>query len=299
MEVIIMDNDTRHVLTILGFVACFGAGYFIYGAENKDTIQTGEKFGVFGQIENVLDGKKEMTPEDENKAIENAVNSYYQTDDKYFDYFFNTEKNTYNQNNYDYTNSYKIDDNIVYINSASFLMDGIQGFSKFFMDNSNPEVDGYIIDLRENVGGLTDYCLGVLGYFLEHQTVGEYHYYNGDRKDLNVSGTKKTNGEKVVILVNENTMSAAEIFTAAMKQFYNDTTIIGTTTFGKGTFQEFETLSSDEQFKYTAGYYTVGNWQCYDGMGISPDIEVEMDYSADIICTDDDSQLQAAYELFK
>lgn len=293
-----MDNDTKHVLTILGFVACFGAGYFVYGAENKDTIKTGEKFSVFSQIENTLDGKKEM-PDDEEKAMENAVNGYYQTNDKYFDYFSSDAESTDNTKNYDYLNSYQINDNIVYINSDSFLMDGIQGFTKFFRDNPNPEAGGYIIDLRENVGGLTNYSINVLGYFIEPQTIGEYHYYNGDRKDLKVSGDKKTNGEKVVILVNENTMSAAEIFIASMKQFYDDTVIVGTKTFGKGTFQEYEPLSDNKQFRYTAGYYTVGNWQCYDGMGISPDIEVSMEYNPDIICTDDDIQLQAAYDLFK
>lgn len=293
-----MDNDTKHVLTILGFVACFGAGYFVYGAENKDTIKTGEKFNIFSQIENAMDDKAEMNFDNEDKAIRDAVNSYYQNVDEYFEYYPYIEEDS-DEEDYEYMNNYKINDNIVYINSSGFSMYEIQGFSKFFRDNPNPEVNGYIIDLRENMGGYTDYCLNVLGYFIEPQTIGEYHYYNGKRTNLNVSGDKKTNDEKVVILVNENTMSAAEIFTASMKQFYDDTVIVGTKTFGKGTFQEFEPLPDNKQFRYTAGYYTVGNWQCYDGMGISPDIEVSMEYNPDIICTDDDIQLQAAYDLFK
>lgn len=297
-----MDNDTKHVLTILGFVACFGAGYFVYGAENKDTVKTGERFSVFSQIENILDGKKKVDFEDEKEAVQNAVNGYYQTDDKYFEYFANFESDTDSEDvdDDDYISSYSVTDNIVYIRSDSFLMNGIQGFTHFFRDNPAPETDGYIIDLRNNMGGYTDYCLSILGNFLDQPlTVGEYHYYNGNSKDLNVSGYKNTNGEKVVILVNENTMSAAEIFTASMKQFYNDITVVGTKTYGKGTFQEYEYLPDDEQFKYTAGYYTIGDWQCYDGVGIAPDIEVAMDYNPDIICTDDDIQLQTAFDLFK
>ncbi len=297
-----MDNDTKHVLTILGFVACFGAGYFVCNAENKDVLQTGERFSIFSKIENTLDGKKEMTSDNKEKAIENAVNGYYQTDDKYFEYYSDVTVNPDNQDdNYSYTNNYSIDNNIVYINSNNFFMDGVQGFTKFFRDNPDMKTDGYIIDLRENIGGHTDYCLGVLGYFLEQPlTVGEYHYYNGDRKPLNISGDKKTNNEKVVILVNEKTASSAEIFTASMKQFYDgEVQIIGTQTKGKGTFQEYESLSDNEQFRYTAGTYTVGDWQCYDGVGITPDIELSMDYNPDIICTDEDIQLQKALDLFK
>lgn len=296
-----MDNDTKHVLTILGFVACFGAGYFVYGAENKDTVKTGEKFSIFSKIENILDGKKKVNFEDENKAVENAVNGYYQTNDEYFEYSANLTENTDNKDSsYEYLNSYKINNNIVYINSNDFFLDGIQGFTHFFRDNPAPETDGYIIDLRENIGGMTDYCMGVLGNFIEPQTIGEYHYYNGDREDVKVSGTKKTNGEKVVILVNGNTKSASEIFTATMKQFYDgEVIIIGSETYGKGSFQKMVNISADEILKYTAGYYTVGNWQCYDGVGIAPDIEVAMDYNPDIICTDDDIQLQTAFDLFK
>lgn len=295
-----MDNDSKHVLTILGLVACFGAGYFVYGAENKETMRIGEKFSIFGQIENILDGEKEINYDE--KAIENAVNAYYQTDDSYFEYSGNTseDKDAESVKLPEFANKYQMIDNIVYINSHDFFMDGIQGFTHYFSDNPTPDCDGFIIDLRENIGGITDYSMGMLGYFLEPQEVGEYNYYKGDRKTLKTSGTKKTNGEKVVILVNEKTASSAEIFVSAMKQFYDgNITIIGTQTRGKGSFQEFVYLPDNEQFKYTAGTYTVGTWQCYDGVGITPDIEIPMDYENEIICTADDVQFQSALDLFK
>ena len=83
-----------------------------------------------------------------------------------------------------------------------------------------------------------------------------------------------------------------------MKQFYNDAVIVGTRTFGKGVFQITTRTEKAEDVRYTAGYYTIGNWQCYDGIGIDPDIEIEMEYDPDIICTDDDIQLNKAIELF-
>lgn len=294
-----MDNDSKHVLTIIGFVACIGIGYLACKGEYKDNIELGERLSKFTQIETELDGKANLQSDDE--AIINAVNAYYQTNDKYFGYAFTDTESNDESENYDYLNSYNINNNIVYINSGNFFMDGIQGFTKFFKDNENPEIDGYIIDLRNNIGGHTDYCLSILGYFLDQPlTVGKYHYYNGEEEELKISGTKKTNDEKVIILINEKTASSAEIFTSAMKQFYNgDVTTIGTATKGKGTFQKIQYLSDDEFVKYTAGYYTVGNWDCYDGIGISPDIELSMDYDSDIICTNDDIQLQKALELFK
>lgn len=297
-----MDNDTKHVLVILGFVACFGAGYFTCKTENKDSLKLGEKLSIFNTIENKLENKADFEFPDEKEAIKNAVNGYYQTDDKYFEYSLESdENNKKEENNYDYLNNYSINNKIVYINSESFLIDGIQGFTHFFRDNENPEIDSYIIDLRNNIGGYTPLGLSVLGYFLDQPlTVGKYHYYNGEEEELKISGTKKTNGEKVIILMNEKTASSAEIFISAMKQFYNgDVTTIGTTTKGKGTFQKIQYLSDDELVKYTAGYYTVGNWDCYDGIGIEPDIEVSMDYLPDIICTDNDIQLQKALELLK
>ena len=80
-----------------------------------------------------------------------------------------------------------------------------------------------------------------------------------------------------------------------MKQFYHDTIIVGTTTFGKGIFQYVEEFENGGRLKYTAGYFTVGDWECWQGKGISPDVEVGMDRS--LIGTDDDIQLQTAIKL--
>lgn len=294
----ILDNDTKHVLTILGLVACFGAGYFVCNAENKDTLKAGERFKIFSQVENALDGKKEAVS-DRERALYNAVDGYYQTDDRYFDCFSNTITDYEDDEKFEYTNKYQIFDNTVYINCGNFHLDGIQGFTHYFRDYPNPEADGFIVDLRNNLGGETNECISMLGYFTSADNAVTYHYYNGKTQNLNIAGDKKTSAD-VVILVNEKTASSAEIFASAMKQFYDgNVTVLGTLTYGKGTFQEYESLEDDVKFRYTAGTYTVGNRQCYDGVGISPDIEVAMDYDPDIICTDDDIQLQNALDLFK
>lgn len=297
-----MDSDSKHVLTILGLVACFGAGYFACKGENHDALALGEKFNAFTRIENSLDGKNGEYYVNEDIAVENAVNGYYQTNDKYFEYSLSNKENTETEDNsYEYTNSYHIYDNIIYINSNDFFLDGIQGFTHYFRDYPTPECDGFIIDLRQNIGGMTDYAVNILNNFLSPvDNLVTSYYYDGTSKIRNISGNSKKTSADVVILVNEKTTSAGEIFTSAMKQFYDgNVTIIGTRTRGKGTFQEFMYLSDNEQVKYTAGKYTVGNWQCYDGVGISPDIELSMNYQPEIICTDDDIQFQSALDLFK
>lgn len=300
-----MDSDSKHVLTILGLVACFGAGYFICKGENSATLAMGEKFGVFTEIENSLDGKTNMNFENENIAVQNAVNGYYNTADKYFAYFpydipEDTSAEEEETEKPEIFNEYQFFDNIVYIHSEDFFLDGVQGILRYFRDYPTPECDGFIIDLRQNIGGNIDYCISALNNFLSPvDNLLTLNYYDGTSEKNSIYMDSKKTSADVVILVDEKTASAAEIFTAAMKQFYDgNVTIIGTNTYGKGIFQK-DSYVTDGEFKYTAGTYTVGTWQCYDGVGISPDIELAMDYDPEIICTDDDIQFRAALDLFK
>ncbi|MDE6782076.1 MAG: S41 family peptidase [Ruminococcus sp.] len=298
-----MDNDTRHVLTILGLVACFGGGYFMYRGENRDILKTGEKLSAFTRVENELDGKANLDFKNENKAVENAVNAYYQTNDRFFNYTYyddsaDSAPESTQEKTYDYLNKYQMIDDIAYINCSHFNLYSTQGFAHFFRDN--PETAGLIVDLRNNGGGNTEDYTNILGRFISARNIAQYHYNDGTTEDISTPELNFLYTQNVVILANEKTASASEIFIAAMKQFYDGkVTVIGTKTYGKGVFQTSRYLSDDELIKYTAGYYTVGNWDCYDGIGIAPDIELSMDYDPDIICTDDDIQLQAALDLFK
>ncbi|MDE6101743.1 MAG: S41 family peptidase [Ruminococcus sp.] len=293
-----MDNDTKHVLTVLGFVVCFGAGYFVCKGENSDALKVGDKFSAVARIENALDGKEDITFENEEKAIEDAINVYYSSSsDKYLRYKSDFENSdTSDDEEYEYKNTYKMIGDICYINSAHFNLDGIQGFSHAFRDC--PDAEGFIIDLRNNMGGYTSYSTSSLGNFLGNCEIGMYHYNDGRKQPISIGFAEKKTDKKTVILVNEKTASAAEIFTSAMKQFYEDTIILGSHTYGKGVFQVPAITENSEEINYTAGYYTIGNWQCYDGIGIDPDIELEMKYDPDIICTDEDIQLNAAIEIF-
>lgn len=150
-----------------------------------------------------------------------------------------------------------------------------------------------VIDLRNNPGGDGDVSMDWAARLCGQAQVTKY-YYTGKKEELSLEGRKDFEGKKIVILVNENTASAAEIFCANVAQNL-DVKIVGTKTFGKGVFQNYADLSNGGQLCYVAGWFTVGDWECWQGVGISPNVKVQMDPA--LIGTDDDIQLKKAMEL--
>lgn len=153
------------------------------------------------------------------------------------------------------------------------------------------EYSSVILDLRDNGGGDTNYALGYAANFVAEGYV-KIHSFNGEEETMSVQDGKRI-GEPVVVLVNEETASAAEIITSLLKQ-YGGATIVGTNTFGKGSFQRNADMGNGT-LHYTDGYFTVGRWDCWHGVGIAPDVEVEMDSS--LIGTPEDVQLEKALEI--
>lgn len=150
-----------------------------------------------------------------------------------------------------------------------------------------------IVDLRDNPGGDGDIIVNFSTRFGGYSKVVK-HYYSGSDEIHEKSGSGEWKDKEIVLLVNEKTASAAEILTASLKQSLN-VTIVGTNTLGKGIFQEDVDIGNGGHLHYTAGTYTVGDWECYQGVGIAPDVEVPMD--RELIGTDDDIQLKKALEL--
>lgn len=150
-----------------------------------------------------------------------------------------------------------------------------------------------IVDLRDNGGGWTQVSVNVAA-FLGASGAVHFHPYSGEEWQITPEVEKGFDTGKIIVLVNERTTSAAEVQTALLKQ-YADATIVGTNTFGKGIYQEVEPLKDGGKVKFTQGTYTVGEWECYHGVGIKPDYEVEMDSS--LKGTADDIQLKKAFEL--
>jgi carboxyl-terminal processing protease len=153
---------------------------------------------------------------------------------------------------------------------------------------------GVVLDLRDNGGGQMGEAVQFADYFVGEASL-QKNYYTGKTETLKTSDSSGDIDKPVVVLINEKTMSAAEIAAAFLKQYGKDVKLVGQKTFGKGIFQLEEELSDGGKLHYTAGTYTVGDWECYQGKGIEPDVAVEMDPS--YIGTDKDVQLKKALEL--
>lgn len=185
-----------------------------------------------------------------------------------------------------------MDDDILYIRFLHFDQDSFASFEETLNKNQFKSV---ILDLRGNHGGEVSYTAKMFDYFsgegskavLKYERSGEEEIYSTstDGKELDCD---------VAVLINEKTISSAEILSA----FFKDTgrgTLIGKTTYGKGIFQVQKMLDCMLTFNYTAGYTYVNDMPNFDEVGIEPDIEIAMDESK--ILTDDDIQLEKAIEI--
>lgn len=136
---------------------------------------------------------------------------------------------------------------------------------------------GLIIDLRNNSGGYLEEAYQTAEIFLLKGSV-IYSLLQKDNKKQEFKD--KTNDKQdvpIVVLVNGNTASAAEILAAALKDSYG-AVLVGSQTYGKGKVQHTYSLSSGEMVKYTASLWYRPNGTNIDGTGIIPDYQVENDF---------------------
>ena len=167
-----------------------------------------------------------------------------------------------------------------------------------------------VIDLRDNGGGDLNSVIACASYFLDNDDLilsaednkgdvvkykARARTYGGRYASCSVTAEDigKFKNIKVVVLVNENTASAAELLTAVFRD-YGLAPIIGVNTFGKGTMQTIYSLDAhgiDGGMKITTDVYFPPCGENYDGVGILPDVVVELDDSAE------DNQLKTAIEI--
>ena len=158
---------------------------------------------------------------------------------------------------------------------------------------------GLIIDVRSNPGGILDSVVNLLDYILPEGLIVYVEDKYGNRDEF-------TSGEEcielpIVVLADENSASASEIFAGALKD-YDYATIVGKTTFGKGIVQKIMLLSNGDAMKLTTEKYFTPNGNYIHGVGIEPHIEVEFEYTGAEDADYDkqyDSQFVKALEVMK
>lgn len=153
-------------------------------------------------------------------------------------------------------------------------------------------LDGIILDVRNNPGGYLDDAITFASDFLEiGDTVVKEEGSGGINQEYKVQKLGRLRSEKLVILVNAGSASASEILAGALKD-NKRARVIGDKTFGKGTVQEAMTLEGDGGLHVTIAKWLTPNGTWVNGTGLVPDVEVKDDPN-----TSTDEQLQKALEL--
>ena len=160
-----------------------------------------------------------------------------------------------------------------YLQIEEFTEGTPEQFKKAYEELKKQKAQGLIIDLRNNPGGLLTSVCDTLEQILPEGMIVYTEDRYGNREEHTCEG--KTPIEiPLVVLVNEESASAAEIFAGAVKD-HQVGTLVGTTTFGKGIVQKTYPLGDGSAVKMTVSKYYTPNGVNIHGEGISPDVEVK------------------------
>lgn len=164
-------------------------------------------------------------------------------------------------------------------------------FASVYQQLEGQGMQRILIDLRGNPGGLLTAVCDTLRQILPEGLIVYTEDKQGNREEYTCEGDTPLD-IPLVVLVDENTASAAEIFTGAVKD-YGIGTIVGKQTYGKGIVQDFYGLPDGSVVKLTVAHYYTPKGNDIHGVGIEPDVEVEQPEE------EEDVQLQKALEILQ
>ncbi len=191
-----------------------------------------------------------------------------------------------------YVTGEMLGDGIGYLAITQFTGVTSEQFKETYQSLKEQNMERLIIDLRDNPGGLLDAVCDTLRQILPEGMIVYIEDKSGHREEYTCDGETPID-IPLVVLVNENSASASEIFAGAVKD-HGIGTLVGTTTFGKGIVQTYYQLSDGSEVKLTTAKYFTPNGNNIHGTGIEPDIKVEASEDGE-----DDVQLQKAVEIVK
>ena len=158
---------------------------------------------------------------------------------------------------------------------------------------------GYILDLRNNPGGLLSQAVQISDFFLDDgEIVSTKGRKNRDNRKFFAKKGDKINGKPLIVLINNGSASAAEIVAGAL-QDQKRAILLGESTFGKGSVQSIIPLKNKGAIRLTISKYYLPSGKSISEIGVSPDIMVEESEENFVINTDSDNQLNYAIKLLK
>ncbi|GAC1491925.1 MAG: S41 family peptidase [Vulcanimicrobiaceae bacterium] len=186
----------------------------------------------------------------------------------------------------------KIENGIEYVRLADFGQTSYDEVRKAMLAGKAKGARGYILDLRNNGGGLLEAAVQISSLFIPQGTIVSTIDRAGNRESKSALHDS-IGATPLVILVNKYTASASEI-TAGAVQDYKVGTLIGTRTFGKGVVQSIYNTSDGGALKITTAKYVTPLGRDIQHKGIQPNVVVDQPAEAPIIDTGKDLQLEAA-----
>jgi len=192
-----------------------------------------------------------------------------------------------------------LDSSMGYIRIHSFMNENTtEDFKNKIEELKGQGMKGLIVDLRENPGGLLSEAVGVASQFIPKDKIITYTVDKYENRNESVSVGGIAEGMPLVILVNEDSASASEVVTGALRD-YKAATIVGNTTFGKGIVQQTVRFNNGiGGLKVTISKYYTPNGENIHKIGIVPDVEVSTDNKLDSqgYNKDQDKQLKTAID---
>jgi carboxyl-terminal processing protease len=192
-----------------------------------------------------------------------------------------------------------IDNNIGYIRLTSFNENSSKQIKeKIEKLNKNKTLKGYILDLRNNPGGLLSQAIKISDFFLENGEIVS-------TKSRKVSENKKwfakkgdiTEGKTLIVLINYGSASASEIVAGALKD-HKRAIILGENSYGKGSVQSIIPLKNRGAIRLTIAKYYLPSGKSISEVGVTPDIEILEESDDFKFNTKTDNQLNLAIKLF-
>ena len=191
-----------------------------------------------------------------------------------------------------------IDDNIGYIRLTSFNENSSNQIKKKIIKlNKNKNLKGYILDLRNNPGGLLSQAIKISDFFLENgQIVSTKSRQISENRKWFAQKGDITGGKTLIVLINYGSASASEIVAGALKD-HKRAIILGVNSYGKGSVQSIIPLKNRGAIRLTIAKYYLPSGESISEVGVTPDIEI-IEGSEDFkFNSETDNQLNFAIKL--
>ena len=191
-----------------------------------------------------------------------------------------------------------LEKNIGYIRLTSFNENsGKQIEREINKLEKDKKVTAYILDLRNNPGGLLSQAIRISDFFLEDgEIVSTKSRKTSENRKWFAKKGDLTNGKTLVVLINYGSASASEIVAGSLKD-HKRAILIGENSFGKGSVQSIIPLKNEGAIRITVAKYYLPSGKSISQVGVSPDIEVDEDSDDFLIKTETDNQLNYAIKL--